>query len=98
MTFNKNKNHIYDKSYSTYIIIRYNDKVDRKQGKLHVTPYIAIYYAQVILGFVGASSIAFFKKQSAKKKTFFTPRPAHDPGARVKNKKKMKDNMQPSIY
>jgi hypothetical protein len=60
MTFNKNKNHIYDKSYSTYIIIRYNDKVDRKQGKLHVTPYIAIYYAQVILGFVGASSIAFF--------------------------------------
>lgn len=52
MFFLINKNHTHGKSYSTYNILRYNDKVDRKQGKLHITPYITIYYAQVILGFV----------------------------------------------
>ncbi len=40
------KNYILVKSYSTSIIIRYKDKVYRKQGKLHKTPGITIYYAQ----------------------------------------------------
>jgi hypothetical protein len=40
------------------------------------------------LGFVGASSIAFFLRSNLLKKNDFYPSPAHDPGARVKKKKK----------